>query len=86
MVLIAVEGEWFVSGGTVLNSEARTEAVHRVIEEELGVSVTIDYCFGPYEYFYDPLEIEGIDSKYYIVTVYRCRLDHETPLRNSEKV
>jgi hypothetical protein len=42
VVLIAVEGEWFVSGGTVLNSEARTEAIHRVTEEKLGVSVIIN--------------------------------------------
>ena len=80
MVLIAVEGEWFVSGGTVLNSEARTEPIHCVAGEELGASVIIDYCFGSYENSYETPEIEWFASKYYIVTMYRCRLKHSESL------
>jgi colanic acid biosynthesis protein WcaH len=73
------KGEWFVPGGTVLKNEARTEAVHRVAEEELGEPVVIDECFGTYEHFYDTSEIEGVDSKHYVATAYRCYLEHDDP-------
>ena len=73
------KGEWFVPGGTVLKNEARTEAVHRVAEEELGEPVVIDECLGTYEHFYDTSEIEGVDSKHYVATAYRCHLEHDEP-------
>jgi colanic acid biosynthesis protein WcaH len=73
------KGEWFVPGGTVLKNEVRTEAVHRVAEEELGESVFIDDCLGTYEHFYDTSEIEGVDSKHYVATAYRCQLEHDDP-------
>ena len=72
-------GEWFVPGGTVLKNEARTEAVHRVAEEELGESIVIGDCLGTYEHFYDTSEIEGVDSKHYVATAYRCHLEHDDP-------
>jgi colanic acid biosynthesis protein WcaH len=72
-------GEWFVPGGTVLKNEARTETVHRVAEEELGESVVIGGCLGTYEHFYDTSEIEGVDSKHYVATAYRCHLEHDDP-------
>jgi colanic acid biosynthesis protein WcaH len=70
------KGEWFVPGGTVLKNETRTEAVHRVAEEELGASVVIDECLGTYEHFYHTSEVEGVDSKHYVATAYRCHLDY----------
>ena len=73
------KGEWFVPGGTVLKNETRTEAVHRVAEEELGKSVIIEECIGTYEHFYDTSEIEDVDSKHYVATAYRCHLEHDEP-------
>lgn len=73
------KGEWFVPGGTVLKNETRTEAVHRVAEEELGASVIIEDCLGTYEHFYDTSEIGGVDSKHYVATAYRCHLEHDDP-------
>ena len=64
-------------GGTVLKNEAQTEAVHRVAEEEIGVSVIIDDYLGTYEHFCDISEIEGVDSKHYVATAYRCHLEHD---------
>ena len=74
-----VKGEWFVPGGTVLKNEARTGAVHRVAEEELGEPVVIDEYLGTYDHFYDTSEIEGVDSKHYVATAYRCHLKHDDP-------
>ncbi len=66
-------------GGTVLKNEARTEAVHRVAKEELGEPIVIDGCLGTYEHFYDRSEIQGVDSKHYVATAYRCHLEHDEP-------
>jgi colanic acid biosynthesis protein WcaH len=74
-----VKGEWFVPGGTVLKNEPRTDAVHRVAAEELGVSVVIDDCLGTFEHFYDTSEIEGVHSKHYVATAYRCHFEHDDP-------
>ena len=72
-------GAWFVPGGTVLKNETRAEAVHRVAEEELGESVVVSDCLGTYEHFYDTSEIEGVDSKHYVATAYRCHFKHDDP-------
>ena len=74
-----VRGEWFVPGGTVLKNEPRTEAVHRVAEEELGEPVLIDDCLGTYEHFYDTSEIDGVDSKHYVATAYHCQFKSDNP-------
>lgn len=79
------EGEWFVPGGMVLKNERRTEAVHRVADEELGVSVGIDECLGTYEHFYDTSEIEGVDSKHYLATGYRCHFEQDDPALAEDK-
>ena len=71
------KGEWFVPGGTVLKNESRVDAVHRVADEELGEPVVIEECLGTYEHFYETSEIEGVDSKHYLATAYRCLLEHE---------
>jgi colanic acid biosynthesis protein WcaH len=73
------KGEWFVPGGTVLKNETRTEAVHRAAIEELGEAVAIDDCLGTYEHFYETSEIEGVETKHYVATAYRCHLEHDDP-------
>ena len=73
------KGEWFVPGGTVLKNESRTDAVDRVAIEELGEPVVIDDCLGCYEHFYDCSEIDGVRSKHYLATAYRCHFQSEDP-------
>lgn len=73
------KGEWFVPGGTVLKNESRTDAVHRVAEEELGESVVIDDCLGTYEHFYEAAAADGVDSKHYLATAYRCHFKRNNP-------
>ena len=64
------KGEWFVPGGTVRKNEPRTEAVHRVATEELGEAVVVDDCLGTYEHFYETADVDGVDSKHYLVNRY----------------
>jgi colanic acid biosynthesis protein WcaH len=71
------KGEWFVPGGTVLKNERRTEAVHRVADEELSESVVIDDCLGTYEHFYETSEINDVDSKHYLATAYHCHFERD---------
>lgn len=74
-----VKGEWFVPGGTVLKNEPRTDAVHRVAEQELGEPIVIDECLGTYEHFYETSEIDGVESKHYVATAYRCYFERDEP-------
>lgn len=78
------KGEWFVPGGAVLKNECRTEAVHRVAEEELGESVVIDECLGTFEHFYETSEISEVDSKHYVATAYRCYPEDDEPVLSSD--
>lgn len=64
------KGEWFVPGGTVLKGETLEQAVHRVADEELGVSVTIDERLGTYAHFYDTAAHPEVDSKHYLATAF----------------
>lgn len=73
------KGEWFVPGGTVLKNERRIEAIHRVAEEELGESIIIDELLGTFDHFYETSEIQGVDSKHYVATAYRCHFERDNP-------
>ena len=73
------KGEWFVPDGTVLKNESRTDAVHRVATDELGESVVIDACLGTYEHFYETADVDGVDSKHYLATGYRCHFERDDP-------
>ena len=73
------KGEGFVPGGTVLKIESRVDAVHRVSEEEIGEPVVIEQCLGTYEHLYDSSEIEGVNSKHYLATAYRCHFESDNP-------
>ncbi|GGC48592.1 GDP-mannose mannosyl hydrolase [Haloferax sulfurifontis] len=70
-------GEWFVPGGTVFKNETLTDAVHRVADKELGVDVTIQSRLGTFEHFYDTSEVDGVDSKHYLATVFEVTLDDD---------
>ncbi|TKX71845.1 GDP-mannose mannosyl hydrolase [Halorubrum sp. GN11GM_10-3_MGM] len=73
------KGEWFVPGGTVHKNESRTDAVHRVATEELGEPVVIDDCLGTYEHVYENADVDGVDSKHYLATGYRCHFESSNP-------
>lgn len=60
------QGEWFVPGGTVRKNEPLEEAVHRVADEELGVTVEIDRRLGTYEHFWDVADTGSDDGKHYV--------------------
>lgn len=63
------KGEWFVPGGRILKNEAMEEAVHRIAEQELGVSVEIIENLGAFDHFYDVSDIDGT-SKHYVAHGY----------------
>jgi colanic acid biosynthesis protein WcaH len=60
------KGEWFVPGGRVHKGETRREAVHRVAEEELGISAEIVESLGAFEHCYDTSDIDGVGTKHYL--------------------
>ena len=73
------KGEWFVPGGTVMKGERLTEAAHRVADQELGTPVTLEERLGTFEHLYDTSDVEGVDSKHYLATAFRCRFAAEDP-------
>lgn len=62
--------EWFPPGGRVHKHERLTEAVHRIADAELGVSVTIDRQLGVYEHHYDVVDVADVDGKHYVPIAY----------------
>ena len=71
-------GEWFVPGGTVLKHERLLDAVHRVAQEELGVTVRIERRLGVYEHFYDVADLPDVDGKHYVPVAYVVRTTEES--------
>jgi len=71
------KGEWFPPGGRVRKHERLTEAVHRIAESELGVSVTIDRQLGVYEHLYDVADVEDAGGKHYVPVGYVVTSDGE---------
>ncbi|WP_324758354.1 GDP-mannose mannosyl hydrolase [Haloarcula montana] len=69
------KGEWFVPGGTVQKHERLDDAVHRIAEEELGVTVEIERRLGVYEHFYDVADADVADGKHYVPIGYLVTAD-----------
>lgn len=65
-----VKGWWFLPGGRVHKGETRTEAVHRVAREELGLGVELVESLGAFEHFYDTSDVAGVGSKHYLANGY----------------
>lgn len=59
------KGEWFVPGGRIRKNESIADAVHRVADEELGVTVSIETRLGAYDHFYDVSDVGDV-SKHYV--------------------
>jgi colanic acid biosynthesis protein WcaH len=71
--------EWFVPARTVFKNESRTDAVHRVGEEELSQGAVIDDCLETYEHCYETAATDGVKPKHYLATGYRCHFDPGDP-------
>lgn len=72
------KGEWFVPGGAVHKHERLRDAVGRIAQEELGVSVTIERKLGAYEHFYDAADVEDAGGKHYVPLAFEVRTDDRT--------
>ncbi len=64
--------EWFVPGGRVMKNERLREAIHRISQEELGTTISVEGCLGTYEHMYETSELENVDSKHYVANAYVC--------------
>lgn len=64
------KGYWFIPGGRVQKGETRSEAVHRIGEEELALDLKIVESLGAFEHLYDTSDVDGIDSKHYLANGY----------------
>lgn len=64
------QGYWFLPGGRVQKGETRHNAVDRIAEEELGLSVEIVESLGAFEHIYDTSDVEGVDAKHYLANGY----------------
>lgn len=59
------KGEWFVPGGRIHKRERLTDAVDRLVTEELGVeTVQIQESLGAYEHIYDTGGPDGSGKHY----------------------
>lgn len=59
-------------GGTVHKNESRTDAVHRVVTKELCKVVAVDDCLWTCKHPYETAAVDGVESKHYLATGYRC--------------
>jgi colanic acid biosynthesis protein WcaH len=64
------KGYWFLPGGRVHKCETRREAVHRVADEELGLSVDIVESLGAFEHIYDTSDVDDVATKHYLANGY----------------
>ncbi|WP_144924298.1 GDP-mannose mannosyl hydrolase [Halorubrum salsamenti] len=69
------KGEWFVPGGRVLKSETRVEAVHRIAEEELRITVEVTESLGAFEHCYETSDVDGVETKHYLANGYVVEVD-----------
>lgn len=66
------EGKWHLPGGTVYFRELISEAINRVAQEELGISVKIEKHLGYIEYFSEEKE-RGFG--YTVSLVFLCNIE-----------
>jgi colanic acid biosynthesis protein WcaH len=64
------KGYWFMPGGRVQKGETRSEAVHRIGNDELGLDIEIVESLGGFEHFYGTSDVDGIDTKHYLANGY----------------
>jgi colanic acid biosynthesis protein WcaH len=71
---------WSTPGGTILYQETVEDAVKRVVQEEVGIPVTIERYLGHAEYF----EIEERGFGHSISLNFLCRVSGTLPQENEE--
>jgi len=71
------QGFWFVPGGRVAKDETLANAFARLVEEELGVSLSLDqaHFLGVYEHFYKDNFSSDDFSTHYVVLGYELKLN-----------
>ena len=71
------QGCWFVPGGRILKNETRVDALRRVAQRELGLSLkglAVEFV-GPYEHFYPDCCAGDVGvSTHYVVLAHRIHL------------
>ena len=72
------KGEWFVPGGRIQKGEKRVEAVQRVAQKELGVSVRIEQELGAYDHLYAESDVPNSGGKHYVANGYVVHPESET--------
>lgn len=73
--------QWHLPGGTILFGEKLEDAVKRIAEDELGVSVTVDQMIGVIEY---PSEQKERGYGHGIGVAYLCHLNSPNIKLNTE--
>jgi colanic acid biosynthesis protein WcaH len=64
------KGYWFMPGGRVHKNETRSEAVHRIGNDELGLDIEIVESLGAFEHLYGTSDVSSIDTKHYLANGY----------------
>ncbi len=70
------QGYWFVPGGRIRKDESFHKAFYRLVQDELGCSMSIDQArfLGPYQHFYrDSIFGENV-STHYVVLAYMLEI------------
>lgn len=80
--LPSYRGKWHLPGGTVLYGEKIADAIRRVAEEELGVSVSVQKLLGYIEY---PSEKKERGFGHTVSIAFLCSTNKETALRHNEE-
>jgi colanic acid biosynthesis protein WcaH len=64
------KGWWFPPGGRVHKGETRMDAVHRVADKELGLTVELVESLGAFEHIYDTADVLDAAGKHYLANGY----------------
>lgn len=78
------KGYWFLPGGRVQKGETRREAVHRIAEAELGISVDIVESLGAFEHIYNTSDVDGVETKHYLANGYVVEVNNGRPTADDQ--
>lgn len=77
------KGYWFVPGGRIRKNERLYDAIQRIAEAELGITITLDVAklIGVFEHIYDDnfFGDEGVNT-HYVVVAYEYNLDEKSEI------
>ena len=77
---------WFVPGGRIRKNERIAEAIERISERELGVSLKPATLVGAFDHLYDDnfLDVPGI-STHYVVLAFAVQVRSDLPVKHDEQ-